>query len=263
MSMTNAHSHLHYGIKKAGARVQNRLSSLLIREDPTRDRRLYPRLTEPDYLILVCLRKAIRRAAASCNGVLVDYGCGSKPYRELFNSVKEYIGVDFEVTDPTDRQLSSDGSLPLENESADVVLSTQVLEHIADVRKYLNECARALRPGGRLILTTHGIWPYHPQTHCDDFYRWTPAGLRREIELCGLRAVNITTACSGILCLAQQMLVLNRPSREHGLLGTLARATLNLFVNSTMAILSKLAPRLMTNGDIIPICLVIEAVKAS
>jgi hypothetical protein len=56
-----------------------------------------------------------------------------------------------------------------------------------------------LRTGGILVLTTHGIWEYHPCPH--DYHRWTAEGLRNEINplpfvveeiiplTCGLRAV--------------------------------------------------------------------------
>ena len=39
----------------------------------------------------------------------------------------------------------------------DVVVSTEVVEHLYDPRSYARGCFAALRPGGRLVLTT----PYH------------------------------------------------------------------------------------------------------
>jgi len=44
----------------------------------------------------------------------------------------------------------------------DVVVSFQVLEHIRDVSLYPRECERVLRSRDQLLLTTHGIWEYHP-----------------------------------------------------------------------------------------------------
>ncbi len=59
------------------------------------------------------------------------------------------------------------------------MLSTQVLEHVTDPRLYLAECHRVLRPGGPLLLSTHGIMVYHPDPV--DYWRWTGAGLQRAV----------------------------------------------------------------------------------
>jgi SAM-dependent methyltransferase len=64
------------------------------------------------------------------------------------------------------------------------VLSTQVLEHVLDPDVYLRECYRVLRPGGRLLLSTHGFMFYHPDP--DDYWRWTCAGLRLSVERAAL-----------------------------------------------------------------------------
>jgi SAM-dependent methyltransferase len=80
--------------------------------------------------------------------------------------------------------------------TADVVVSTQVLEHVPDPRAYLLECRRILKPGGMLILTTHGYWEYHPQP--TDLWRWTGPGLRKLVEASGFRVLD----CTGLLGLA-------------------------------------------------------------
>jgi SAM-dependent methyltransferase len=88
------------------------------------------------------------------------------------------------------------------------VLSTQVLEHVPDTAAYLRETRRVLKPGGRLVLTTHGIWQDHPGPL--DLRRWTLDGLARDVAACGFRV----TACDGLTCrrraalfLAQQELL--------------------------------------------------------
>jgi SAM-dependent methyltransferase len=109
---------------------------------------------------------------------LVDFGCGNMPYRPLFEShVQKYIGVDILGNELADAVLGSTGSLPVENESVDVVLSSQVLEHVPDPPGYLKEAHRALKSEGTLVLSTHGVWRYHPDP--TDYWRWTSDGLRR------------------------------------------------------------------------------------
>ena len=228
---------------------------------PGRNPRLHPWLIDPEYLHLSSLKKAIKRFAPTCTGIVVDYGCGCKPYQSLFNHATRYIGIDFGIQGPDTFEPNPDGSIPLDADSADVMISTQVLEHIPNVQQYLNECVRVLRPNGRLLVSTHGIWPYHPGPHNDDFYRWTGAGLRREIELAGLKVVAMHEECRGSLCLAQQFLALFDPASARNRLFRLMLGVVSLMINSVMVSLAWIAPRLMTAGDIVPICILVEARK--
>jgi len=65
-------------------------------------------------------------------------------------------------------------SIPQPDASFDVVLCSEVLEHLPDPAKVLNEFSRLLKPGGKLILTapfaslTH-FAPYH---YCTGFSRY-------------------------------------------------------------------------------------------
>src|SRR5262249_60491977 len=58
-----------------------------------------------------------------------------------------------------------------------VVLCTQVLEHGGDPAAAVRELRRVLRPGGCALVSTHGVYPYHPNP--DDLWRWTHEGLAR------------------------------------------------------------------------------------
>jgi SAM-dependent methyltransferase len=51
-----------------------------------------------------------------------------------------------------------EGPLPFEDNSFDLVWSSEVIEHVADTARWLSEARRVLGPGGRLLLTTpsHG-----------------------------------------------------------------------------------------------------------
>jgi SAM-dependent methyltransferase len=109
---------------------------------------------------------------------VADLGAGDSPYRPLFTAGgAQYIACDLEGD--ADVMLKSSEPVPLDSGSIDIVVSFQVLEHVWDLDWYLGECFRLLKPGGRLILSTHGSWLYHP--HPTDFRRWTRDGLEREI----------------------------------------------------------------------------------
>jgi SAM-dependent methyltransferase len=133
-------------------------------------------------------------------GRVLDYGCADMPYRDFFGPGVEYVGADLEGNEQATVTINDDGTLPVPDESFDAVLSTQVLEHVQDPRVYLRECRRVLRPGGRLLLSTHGIFPYHPDPV--DFWRWTGEGLRRELEDAGFEILRfqgiIGMAASGL-----------------------------------------------------------------
>jgi SAM-dependent methyltransferase len=53
-------------------------------------------------------------------------------------------------------------ALPFAAGSFDVVLSLQTIEHLWDQHTFLDECARVLRPGGRLALTTPNRLTFPP-----------------------------------------------------------------------------------------------------
>jgi SAM-dependent methyltransferase len=120
-------------------------------------------------------------------GRVLDYGCADVPYRRFFPDTVDYLAADLPGNPDATMRINDDGTVPVPDESIDAVLSTQVLEHVADPKRYLQECHRVLRPGGRLLLSTHGFMVYHPDPV--DFWRWTGAGLREEVSRAGLRIV--------------------------------------------------------------------------
>lgn len=120
-------------------------------------------------------------------GRVLDFGCADMPYRRFFGPEADVVGADLPGNPRASVDVRPDGTLPSEDASFDAVLSTQVLEHVADPNVHLDECLRVLRPGGRLLLSTHGMMVYHPDPV--DYWRWTCAGLRRAVEQAGFEVV--------------------------------------------------------------------------
>nr|WP_294791497.1 class I SAM-dependent methyltransferase [uncultured Mucilaginibacter sp.] len=148
--------------------------------------RLYPSLFHPRYVHLTHLRdatlKTIHQLTADKKDLLlVDFGCGDMPYRSVIEPhVGKYLGVDLEMNPKAEHHIDFDSKTTLPDNYADIVLSNQVLEHVDSPSGYLKEALRILKPGGSIILTTHGYWYYHPTPN--DYWRWTSAGLRKTVE---------------------------------------------------------------------------------
>ncbi len=160
--------------------------------------RQQPRRREGDYLILQDIRALVEQRAATWTGDIFDFGCGGAPYLPFFAGCRTYVKADVTAGPLVDRLIEPDGRTGESDSSYDAVFSSQVLEHVADPGAYLRECLRILRPGGELLLTTHGLFPEH---RCpDDFHRWTSDGLLREAQLAGfeiLEAGKLTVGVRG------------------------------------------------------------------
>jgi SAM-dependent methyltransferase len=134
---------------------------------------------------------------------VLDIGCFEKPYYPYFAPVSaEYVGLDVvpgphvDVVGPAER-------LPFPDAAFDVVVSTQMLEHCLDPGAVLAEAHRVLKPGGVLLLSTHGTAAYHPFP--TDLWRWTQEGFVVLLERAGswasidVRGAGGTAACFGYL----------------------------------------------------------------
>jgi SAM-dependent methyltransferase len=134
--------------------------------------RLDPSRTSVQYAVRKPLVEWLRRQETGGLRVL-DVGCGDRPYAQLFPGA---TGFDVPGNPHADLHGSLE-AIPVEDGSFDVVLCLQVLEHVADPGAAVRELHRVVRPGGRVLLSTHGIYPFHPNPH--DLWRWTHQGLER------------------------------------------------------------------------------------
>lgn len=153
------------------------------------DPRAAPSVFRPDWLVLREMARVLRGMLADpalrLRGARVlDFGCGTRPYEPWFIAQgADYRGADIDAAHEV--RIGADGRLDCGDGEHDVVASFQVLEHVWDLDTYLGEARRALKADGRLLLSTHGTWLYHP--HPTDYRRWTAEGLQREVESRGFR----------------------------------------------------------------------------
>ena len=149
---------------------------------PGADRRRPP-FSMPTYAVRAPLARWIAseaRAAAARkpSGLRVlDVGCGQKPYYPFFAPFDvHYVGLDV-FENPYAELRGGVEAIPADDASFDLVLCTQVLEHADEPAQAVRELRRVLAPGGRALVSTHGVQVYHPSPQ--DLWRWTHAGLER------------------------------------------------------------------------------------
>ncbi len=124
------------------------------------------------------LKKFVRELSQSVlpDEVLLDVGAGNCQYKKDFAGRCKYISQDIGDKDYcfTYDQIdirSEIYAIPLPDASVDVILCTQVLEHLKYPVKALQELHRLLKPGGRLYLTV----PFAAEEHMlpYDYFRYT------------------------------------------------------------------------------------------
>jgi hypothetical protein len=134
-------------------------------------------------------------------GVALDLGAGRSPFRTKFAPGWQYVTVD-PYSGANYEHLSE---LPPDLE-ADVVLMTEVLEHLPDPDAALAEVRGHTKDEGRLWITV----PFNARVHGapNDFRRWTPSGLERLLDLAGWRIERLEPRGSDITTLAAKFVFL-------------------------------------------------------
>jgi len=117
----------------------------------------------------------INRYAPLAGKRILDVGCGLGMYVRAFHRFSDEVyGVDIDPEKIAEARrelpnvyVASAEALPFPDGFFDVVLSHEVLEHLGDDRKGVEEASRVLKPGGRLVVfvpnrlwlfETHGIY---------------------------------------------------------------------------------------------------------
>jgi SAM-dependent methyltransferase len=143
-----------------------------------------PKLSYPFYFMRKALFNALEENAPALSGVMMDFGCGSKPYKSLFK-VEKYIGVDYageghsHETEHID--VYYDGkTIPFCDNHFDSILCTEVFEHLFDIEILLKELHRVLKPGGKMLVTCPFVWNEHEAPI--DYARYTQYALRHLFE---------------------------------------------------------------------------------
>jgi ubiquinone/menaquinone biosynthesis C-methylase UbiE len=109
---------------------------------------------------------------------VLDIGCGNKPYETYIRSLTKckekdfYLGCDVVQSSENKVDVLCEATdIPELSEQYDVIICTQVIEHVFEHQKVLEEAWRLLKPGGRCIVSSNFVWENHEAPY--DFYRFT------------------------------------------------------------------------------------------
>ena len=211
---------------------------------PQRRKEYRPRIYSPDYFIVGHIQAFTERQVDRCvreGSSVLDVGCGEQPFRGRIEARGgTYLGCDISQT--AGKSVGVIGTitrLPFADRSFDVVLSSEVLEHVENPDGAFGEMLRVLKEGGYLIVTTPFLYPLHEEP--DDYHRLTPHMLLSLARAYGAETVEAVRAGNGAEVLATAWDNLWNRERESGVLRRAFSALLRC-VGNGLAVLAGFLP---------------------
>jgi 2-polyprenyl-3-methyl-5-hydroxy-6-metoxy-1,4-benzoquinol methylase len=160
---------------------------------------------------------------------VLDVGCGAGPaLRFLLARGQRAVGVDLVYYPLAEArrlapaaglaQADVSGGLPFASGGFDLLLLSEIVEHLRDEQPLLRECRRVLRPGGRIVVTTPNLWDARralaplggpvwsgdtDPTHCNLF---TPPRLGAALRAAGFTGVRWRTGIKPMRWLSSRRL---------------------------------------------------------
>ena len=119
-------------------------------------------------------------------GSVLDVGGKKSNKRGNFcpplNKVESWKYLNIDASTNPDYCCSAE-DIDIDDEAFDFVLMAEVLEHLENPSKVLQESYRIIKHSGKLIATMPFLYPIHADPY--DYQRWTPEKIKREFEESG------------------------------------------------------------------------------
>jgi SAM-dependent methyltransferase len=146
--------------------------------------RIKPFLSHSGYLVRRANLRVFREfasrltASGSRRPVVLDVGCGDKPFASLLDGVY-HVGTDLFPSAAVDA-VADNAMLPLRDNAVDGVIASETLEHTLNYEEAINEMIRVCKDGGLLFVSVPFMHPIHNPPY--DFQRFTPYRLRHSFR---------------------------------------------------------------------------------
>lgn len=109
---------------------------------------------------------------------ILEIGAGKKPCKELFQEAS-FTCTDVVSYDWVDELIDAN-KMPYKENSFDLVICNNVLEHVPTPQQAVDEIHRCLKPRGKLFLVVPFLFPLHDVPH--DYFRFTEYSLANLFE---------------------------------------------------------------------------------
>ena len=140
------------------------------------------------------LPKYVKAIKEHANGSLLDLGCGNVPYYDIYkecvtdvyctdwdNSL--HMNIHLDVVSDLNQGISFSDNM------FDTILFTDVLEHLKNPGRILEEISRVMKADGTLIMAIPFMYSIHEEPH--DYARYTRYGLESMCKEAGLKIESI------------------------------------------------------------------------
>lgn len=173
-----------------------------------KDKLYYGRVSEKkywhsleEYLLFLRHKKSYFSISQHCNDkIVMDFGCGFGYGAFLLSGTsKKVIGVDIEQAIISQcikkyksknlifQLIESDKKIPYKDSFFDIVVSSQVIEHVKDVTSYLIELKRILKANGKLFIITpnrnHRLLPFQKPWNPNHMREYSLEELYKELNI--------------------------------------------------------------------------------
>ncbi len=127
-----------------------------------------------------------------CDGLnIINIGAGGEIRKILKKHNVNFIEIDIDPKRNPDIVASVEDLSMVGDESVDIYFLMEVLEHVENPFKAIEEIRRTLKKGGLVIASTPFVFPIHDEPY--DFYRYTKYGIQKlfkDFELIVLKERN-------------------------------------------------------------------------